>query len=75
MRPRQKSAAQLAAQVASFNENAPVGTEVFYHPVIGGIESRRTKVTHAAYVLSGHTAVCFVEGVRGCVALDALEVA
>lgn len=66
---------QLERKVNQFNENCPPGTEVFYHPVIGDLESRRTRVRAKAYVLSGHTAVCFVEGVSGCVALDALEVA
>ena len=27
-----------------------------------------------AYVLSGHTAVVFITGVSGCVALDAVEI-
>lgn len=78
-RPRQKSAAELAEQVRLFNENCPVGTEVFYHPVIGRPESCRTKVTARAFVLSGHTACCVVARVPGInggvVALDALEVA
>lgn len=72
---RAKTLSQLEKQVREFNENCPVGTDVFYHPVIGRPACEQTKVRHPAYVLSGHTAVCFVEGVSGCVALDALEVA
>ena len=73
--PKHKTMSQLQAECDRFNENCPPGTEVFYHPVIGGLESRRTKVTLPAYVLSGHIAVCHVAGQAGCVALDAVEVA
>lgn len=71
-----KPLAALEKQVAEWNENNPPGTEVFYHPVIGvNWNVRRTKTTTFASILGGHTATCFVEDVRGCVALDALEVA
>jgi hypothetical protein len=34
---------------------------------------KTTRTRSAAYVLSGHTAVVFVDGVSGCVALDAVN--
>lgn len=63
---------QLAERCERFNERYPVGTAMNYHPVIGEQAKVVVRVTSAAYVLSGHTPVCFVEGVSGCVALDAL---
>jgi hypothetical protein len=63
---------QLDQQIERWNNRYPVGTEVIYHPVIGEKEGHRTRTLTLASLLSGHTAVVFVEGVRGCVALDAL---
>jgi hypothetical protein len=72
-RPKQKSIEQLKAECIVWNHEHPVGTRVIYHPVIGEKAGTETVTTHAAYVLGGHTAVTFVEGVSGCVALDACE--
>jgi hypothetical protein len=65
---------RLRRQVEDWNARCPVGTPVEYHSVIGGSANRMTRTRTQAYVLGDHTAVCFVEGVSGCVALDALVV-
>lgn len=70
---RPKSAAALAKDCARWNKANPIGTTVKYHPVIGGPKYAITTTKSEAYVLSGHTAVLFVEGISGCVALDACE--
>jgi hypothetical protein len=62
---------QLIARCDAWNKAHPVGTEVKFHWVIGKPDHRVTRTRTAAYVLSQHTAVVFVEGVAGCVALDA----
>jgi hypothetical protein len=67
------SVAYLEDQCRRWNQLHPVGTEVIYHPVMGERWGRETKTRSAAYVLSGHTAVLFIEGQAGCVALDAVE--
>jgi hypothetical protein len=74
-RPRQKSLAELEKQCAVWNRACPVGTEVHFHPVIGAPLCRLRKTASLAQVLSGHTAVIWLEGERGCVALDAVEFA
>ena len=32
-----------------------------------------TKVRHEAFVLSGHSAVAFFEGIRGCYAISSVQ--
>jgi hypothetical protein len=63
--------AALELRCAEWNAKHRVGTKVEYHPVIGEKDHRLTRTRSAAYVLSGHTAVLFVESESGCVALDA----
>jgi hypothetical protein len=70
-----KTLAQLEKQCHIWNRACPIGTEVQYHPVIGRPEYRLRKTKTGAYVLSGHTAVIWLEGESGCVALDAVEFA
>lgn len=65
---------KLQERCDRFNERFHVGTPVKYHPVIGEVPGRETRTVGPAQVLSGHTAVIWLEGVRGCVALDAVEV-
>lgn len=65
---------QLQQKCDNFNEACPIGTTVIYESVKGDPMTRReTKTRSEAYVLSGHTAVVFVEDVAGCVALDHVE--
>lgn len=70
---RQRTIAQLDAQVKRWNDAHPVGAPVFYHPVIGEPAGRYSNTRSLAFVLSGHTACVFIEHESGCVALDALE--
>jgi hypothetical protein len=68
---RAESAAELARQCDEWNSAYPVGTLVEYHPIIDEPEHRLRKTRTAAQVLSGHTAVVWLEDERGCVCLEA----
>ena len=70
--PPANKAEELQRQCDSWNEPHPIGTTVAYHPVIGEPDCRLRKTQTGAYVLSGHTAVLFLRGETGCVALDAV---
>lgn len=70
-RPKQATPAELKRAVDAFNKKFPVGTEVLYRSSPGG-PVLRTKTRSEAEVLSGHTAVVWVDYVSGCVALDAV---
>lgn len=68
---RAESAAELAKQCDEWNAAYPVGTLVEYHPIIDEEDYRLRKTRSKASILSGHTAVVWLEDERGCVALDA----
>lgn len=70
--PKQPSVAHLEQRCAAWNAAYPIGTVVEYHSIIGDARHLLTRTNSVAYVLSGHTAVLFVDGIRGCVALDAV---
>lgn len=72
-RPKQKSHEQLEAECIVWNHKHPVGTRVLYHPVIGEKAGRERVTCSIAYILSEHTAVVWLEGESGCVALEACE--
>lgn len=72
-RPKQRTPAQLQAICEAWNEDVPVGAEVKYHHVIGEEAHTLHKTKTKAQVLSGHTPVVWLEGVPGCVALEACE--
>ncbi|PMQ16741.1 hypothetical protein [Janthinobacterium sp. AD80] len=63
-RPARKSAAQLQAACDKFNASHQVGAAVSVELDSG--EVRETVTTSAAQVLSGHTAVIWLDGIRGC---------
>ena len=65
------SPAKLQKQCDDWNAKWPIGTYTEYHPVIGAPGFRVRKTLTRAQVLSGHTAVVWLEDERGCVALDA----
>ena len=73
MRGRIKTPKQLEAQCAEWNANHPVGTKVEYFAVMHphrdsrGIYETRSEAT----ILGGHTAVIWLDGKSGCVALEA----
>lgn len=69
---KQPSMEQLEERCQQWNAAYPIGAVVEYHSTIGAYRHLVTRTKGAAYVLSGHTAVCFIEGIPGCVALDAL---
>lgn len=73
IRRRPLSQGQLERFCLDWNTLYPAGTPGRYHPVIGEPEYRATETTGPAFILSGHTAVVNVQGVAGCVALEACK--
>lgn len=67
-RPKQKSEAELQAECDAFNKLVAVGEIVQVRKDDGA--KVLTKTESAAYVLSGHTAVIFLNGISGCYSLD-----
>ena len=69
---RRPNTAKLQAQCDAFNAAHPVGTRVMlkmdFAP--GPVE---TKTRSEAQVLSGHSAVIWLDGVVGCYALDCVR--
>jgi hypothetical protein len=74
-RRQRPTATEMAERCNDWNIDFPIGTHVLYHSVIGEGVGVPTRTRSVAYVLSGHTPVIFVEGIAGCVALDALTFA
>lgn len=72
VKPSRFALLDLEREVFDWNSKNPVGTLVGYSSVIGERPKLWTRTRCEAYVLSGHTAVTFIDGVAGCVALDAL---
>jgi hypothetical protein len=68
---RPKKPEQLQAECDLWNMAYPVGTVVEFHPVIGEPKHRIRKTRTPAQVLSGHTAVVWLDGESVCVALEA----
>lgn len=56
--------AKLQAECLKFNQSNPVGTAVSV--LLDSGEIRETVTTSEAEVLSGHTPVIWLEGIRGC---------
>jgi len=59
---------------AEFNSRYPVGTPVFYHPIIGKPEGRETRTRSEAWELGNGEPVVKIEGLTGGVCLDALTI-
>lgn len=58
----------------AFNAKYAVGTEVRYWPMAREGEGRGpVKTRTTAQVLSGHTAVVWLEGVSGCMAISHIQ--
>jgi hypothetical protein len=57
-------------QVDEWNEKYPVGTPVEFWTGAREGQGKQSRTRSQAEVLSGHTAVVWIEGVRGCVALS-----
>jgi len=73
-RPKPKTPAQLQKQCDDWNARYPVGTEVEYYPVMGDTQYSVHRTRMPAQVLSGHTAVIWIEEKAGCVSLDHVSV-
>jgi hypothetical protein len=58
---------KLDQEVAAFNRRFSIGDEVDYYEVIDSGESKRYRTRSEAQILSGHTAVVWLEGKSGCV--------
>jgi hypothetical protein len=70
---KQLTPSQLENKVAIFNRRFPVGTGVGYSRRIGEPPAVRTRVIQPAFVLSGHSAVTFIEHSSAVVAVDSLS--
>ena len=70
MSRRPQSAAQLQAACNKFNAAHPVGATVTVQ--LDGGQIRETVTASEAQVLSGHSAVIWLDGVSGCYLLDRL---
>jgi hypothetical protein len=57
--------AKLARSVDAFNPRFPVGSEVMLKQD-GVPQPVRTRIRSEAFVMCGHSAVVFLEGVSGC---------
>lgn len=68
--PKRPSAAQLQKQCDKWNAKHPVGTVVSYEEIVGEGETHRGASKSEAQVLSGHSAVIWLEGKSGCVCLE-----
>lgn len=69
-----KMAAKAEREVAAFNTKHPVGTRVrYWRGVREGAPSGEGPTHHPASVLGGHTAVAWIEGCSGCIALSHVE--
>jgi hypothetical protein len=71
MSKTRRSEAVLQRRCDQWNDAHPVGVTVEFHPIIGEPEHRLRTTRTPARVLSGHTAVVWLDGENGCVALDA----
>ena len=67
-RHRPPSMAQLTAQCARWNAANPVGTAV--NVTMDNGEVRQTVTRTGAQILSGHSAVIWLEGISGCYQLS-----
>ena len=56
-----------------WNANHPVGTPVRYWTMVREGAGKVSKTRSLAEVLSGHTAVVWIEGVSGCVDLSHVD--
>lgn len=72
--PTRKTLKTLERECREWNAKHAIGTVVKYFPIIGGSDFREHATRSEASVLSGHTAVIWLDGVSGCVALDAVKI-
>ncbi|GHJ11191.1 hypothetical protein TPA0907_55580 [Micromonospora humidisoli] len=67
--------ATLTARTAAraFNDRHPIGTPVRYWPGVREGDGRTARTRTQAQLLSGHTAVVWLDGVSGCIALTHIQ--
>jgi len=65
-----KCRANPQQEVDAWNARVKVGDSAEYSDVVGLTEPQTFKTKSEAEVLSGHTAVVWLEGKRGCVAVS-----
>jgi hypothetical protein len=65
---------KLQAECDKFNAAHPVGADVFVK-LDGKDEPFRTKTRSTAQILSGHSAVIWLENVSGCYLIDRVRAA
>jgi hypothetical protein len=70
---QQKSEVELQTECDRWNEKYPIGTLVEYFRLINPLEEPegRYVTRSAAQVMGGHSAVIWLQGKSGCVALEA----
>ncbi len=68
--PKRPTVVQLQRQCDKWNRANKVGTLVSYESIIGEGETHRGESASEAQILSGHSAVIWLEGKSGCVMLD-----
>ena len=69
---RRPSVKKMQAECDKFNAANPVGSEVFVK-LDGVDEPYKTKTKSEAQILSGHSAVIWLENVSGCYLLDRVK--
>lgn len=68
MQPKRPSPAKLQASCDAWNAKHPIGTLVILNK--DGVGDVETATRSAAEVLSGHSAVIWLEGISGCYLLS-----
>lgn len=68
--PKRKTPAQLQTQCNQWNAANPPGTLVSFEEIRGDGETFRGRTSGEAQVTGGHTAIVFLDGKSGFVALD-----
>lgn len=70
--PKRKTVRQLQKECDLFNAKTKVGDEVLVK-LDGSSEPFRTRTKSIAQILSGHSAVIWLENVSGCYLLDRVK--
>ncbi len=71
---RKPNTKKMQAECGAFNAKNPIGSDVFVK-LDGVDEPFRTRTRSDAQILSGHTAVIWLENVSGCYLLDRVRAA
>lgn len=71
---RKPNIQKMQAECDAFNAKNPIGSDVFVK-LDGVDEPFRTRTRSAAQILSGHSAVIWLENVSGCYLLDRVHAA